>query len=325
MAAPNDFFAQLDVSIPVVSAPMAGAAGGHLAAAVSAAGGLGTVGIGYTATDEWITEQLAIASTPGRAVGVGFILWVLESNPGWLDTVLSQLCDLVSLGFGDPAPWIDRIHDGGAVATVQVGSRDEALRALDAGADVLVARGSEGGGHGRGEVATLPLLQEILPLSDRPVLAAGGVATAAGLAAVIAAGAAGGWVGTPFAACAESDNTAIVKEAIIGATTGDTVYTRVFDIAQGHAWPVEYGGRALANDFTDNWEGREAELSEAVAASPEIRQEMLAARQHADLSVAPVYAGEAAGLVDRPRTAAEVLAELSGFRHLLRQATERYG
>jgi nitronate monooxygenase len=312
------------VTLPVVCAPMAGVAGGRLAAAVSEAGGLGMIGVGYTASPEWITEQLAIAAEPGGPVGVGFILWVLETNPGWLDTALEAGCGLVSLGFGDPEPWVSRVHDGGSLAAVQVGTRVEARRAAAAGADILVARGSEGGGHGRSEVATLPLLQDVLAAHDLPVLAAGGIATAAGLAAVLAAGAAGGWVGTPFAACAESDNAPAIKQAIIGAGSDATVYTRAFDIAQGHSWPAEYGGRALANSFTETWAEREPELRQAVSASDKIRQDMLRARQEADLSLAPVYAGEAAGLVGSERTAGEVLAELAGFRALLREAADRH-
>ena len=282
------------------------------------------VGIGYTATPEWIRDQLAVARRPGGPVGVGFILWVLDTNPQWLDAVLEEGCGLVSLGFGDPRPWVTRVHDGDAVAVVQIGTSDEARRAVDAGADVLVARGSEGGGHGRGDVATLPLLQDVIPASPVPVLAAGGVSTAAGLAAVIAAGAAGGWVGTPFAACVESDLAAAAKEAIIAAGSDDTVYTRVFDIAQGHAWPPEYGGRALANTFTDEWSSRESELEEAVSTSPSIRPDMIRARQEPDLAMAPVYAGQASGTVSALRTAAEVVAELAGFRGLLRDAADRF-
>ena len=313
------------VEVPVVCAPMAGVAGGRLAAAVSAAGGLGMVGVGYRASPEWITDQLDIAALPGRPVGVGFILWVLESNPGWLDPVLSERCELVSLGFGDPRPWIARIHDAGTLVAVQVGTHDEAKRAADTGADILVARGSEGGGHGRGEVATLPLLQDVLAATDLPVLAAGGVASAAGLAAVVAAGACGGWVGTPFAACVESDNAAAIKQAIIDAGSEDTVYTRAFDIAQGHDWPAEYGGRALANSFTEAWTGRDAELADAVASSDRLVDDMLRARREADLEMAPVYAGQSAGLVAGKRTAADVLTELGEYRRLLREAVERHG
>lgn len=310
------------VTVPVVSAPMAGVAGGRLAGAVSAAGGLGMIGVGYTATPEWIIDQLAMAGEP---VGVGFILWVLEANPGWLETALEAGCRFISVGFGDPQPWVERIHRADVLVAVAVGNHEEAARAADAGADVLVARGSEGGGHGRSEVAALPLLQDVLASTSVPVLAAGGVATPAGLAAVIAAGACGGWVGTPFAACAESDNPEALKQAIVDASTEDTTYTRVFDIAQRHQWPSEYGGRALVNSFTEEWAEREDELAQEVAASDALYEAMRAARSQGDLSLAPVYAGESAGLVGGRRTAAEIIAELGAYRILLARAAELHG
>lgn len=312
------------LAVPVISAPMAGVAGGRLAAAVSAAGALGTVGVGYAATPEWIDQELTAAAAAHHPFGVGFILWVLESNPGWLDAALAHQPALVSLGFGDPVPWVGRVQAGGSLAALQVGTLDEAHRAIDAGADILVARGSEGGGHGRGEVATLPLLQEVVSATDRPVVAAGGVASAAGLAAVAAAGASGAWVGTPFVACAESDAKETARQAIIEAGSDDTVYTRAFDIAQGHSWPPEYGGRALHNRFTETWVGRESELEAAAATSDEIRQTVLAARRDGDVAVAPVYAGQSAGLITATRTAAEVVQELAGYRALLAEAAARH-
>lgn len=304
----------------MVCAPMAGAAGGRLAGAVSGAGGLGMVGVGYAADGDWITEQLAVAAVAGKPVGIGFILWVLEQNPDWLDAALAAGAALVSLSFGAPDPWVGLVHEAGSFVAVQAGTADEARAAADAGADVIVVRGSEGGGHGRGEVGTLPLLQEVLEFADSPVLAAGGVATARGLAAVLAAGAEGAWVGTPFAACEEADNHPVVKQAIIDAASDSTVHTRVFDIAQGHGWPEPYGGRALANRFTDEWSGREDDLA---AVADEMRPQILRARSEADLDMAPVYAGSSAGLVTGLRTAAEVMADFVDYPELLSRAADR--
>lgn len=305
---------------PVICASMAGVGGGRLAAAVTAAGGLGTVGFGSTVTPDEVTQQCTLAR-PG-AFGVGLMLWALEERPDVLDAALEQRPTLVSLSFGDPARLVPRARESGTTVCTQVGTLEEARRALDAGVDLLIARGSEGGGHGRGEVATLPLLQQVLEIADVPVVAAGGVGTARGVAAVLAAGAVAAWVGTPFAACAESDAPEPVKRAIIATDAAHTVYTRAFDVAQRLGWPTVYGGRALANDFSEAWADRVAELEDAVAKGDEITSAMADARASGDVRTAPVYAGQSAGLVHGPRTAAGVMAELAGFRRYLADAQQ---
>lgn len=307
----------LDLAVPVVGAPMAGAAGGRLAAAITAAGGLGMVGVGNVATVEQIEPELAIASAAG-SFGVGLMCWSLPDNPALLDVALASGPSLISLSFGDPRPYLDRVHDAGVPVVTQVGTRAEALDVLDAGVDGVVVRGDEGGGHGRGVVATLPLLQQVLELTDKPVLAAGGVATARGLAAVLAAGAVGAWVGTPFAASEESLFKQSAKDAVIAADTDQTVYTRAFDVAQRFNWPTIYGGRALANDFTAQWADDVATLEGDVPA--QLTADMKEARAQGNTAMAPVYAGESAGLVTGPRTAAQVVESFAGFRAHLRAA-----
>ena len=306
------------LSTPIVGAPMAGAAGGRLAAAISAGGGLGMIGVGNVATVEQGRGECGMAAASGERVGVGLMCWSLPQNPELLDAALEFEPIVVSLSFGDPRPHLAKVRATGAAVVAQVGTRAEAADALDAGVDGLVVRGSEGGGHGRGVVSTLPLLQQVLDLTDRPVLAGGGVATARGLAAVLAAGAVAGWVGTPFAACAESLFRPELKEAVIAADTDQTVYTRAFDIAQRFDWPTRYGGRALVNTFTTSWADRTDALQAAV--TDELTAKIKQARVDADLSLAPVYAGESAGLVDRARTAAQVLADFAPFRDYLRAA-----
>ena len=188
--------------------------------------------------------------------------------------------------------------------TTQVGTLEEARRAEAAGVDFIVARGREGGGHGRDEVGTLALLQIVLDRVDVPVVAAGGIATAAGLSAVLAAGAVGAWVGTAFLCCRESAFPAASRERLLAADDTATAYGRVFDVAQRAAWPPEYGGRALRNRFFDEWVGREDEL----AADPDALDQYAAARRRRDFDVAVVYAGQGAALLRSETTAAEVVA-----------------
>jgi nitronate monooxygenase len=288
------------ISVPVVSAPMAGVSGGPLAAAVSAAGALGTVGWASGPADE-LRAECATAAAGGRPFGVGLLAWQLPGREELVDVALDSGAALVSISYGDYARYVDRVHAAGAVMATQVGTMSDVRDAVAAGVDVLVARGGEGGGHGRNAVATLPLLQAVLDAVDLPVLAAGGIATARGVAAVLAAGAAGAWVGTAFVACPESSYAEPSRQAVVGAGLDDTLYTTVLDIGRGSAWPSEFGGRALVNDYARTWHGREAELT----ANP-VRSEEPA-----------VWAGQAAGLVHAQRRAGEVVAELAGAERLL--------
>lgn len=295
---------RLGAALPIVSAPMAGVAGGRLAAAVSAAGGIGMIGVGGSASAEWIAQEAA-AAAKARPYGVGLTAWILERRPEQLDAVLDLRPDLVSVSFGEYAPWVARLRDSGLTTATQVGDLDEALAARDAGVDIIVARGAEGGGHGLNRVATLPLLQQVLEVvTDVPVLAAGGIATSRGVAAALAAGAAGVWVGTAYLGCPETTASPQARQRVFGASS--TVYSRVFDVAQGLGWPERYGGRSLSNAFTDRWAGHEADLADDHAA----RQQLADARAAGDFDVAYIYAGQGVGLVTRERPAAEVTADL---------------
>jgi nitronate monooxygenase len=235
---------------------------------------------------------------------VGLLAWALEADPAPLEAVLETDTAVVSVSFGAFEAPFERVRSAGKLVTTQVGNLEEARRAERAGADFLVARGREGGGHGRDDLGTLPLLQIVLDAVDLPVLAAGGVATARGLAAVMAAGAVGAWVGTAFLCCRESSFSAASRSRLIAADDAATAYGRVFDVAQRAAWPQEYGGRALRNRFFDEWEGREDEL----AASPDVLDRYADAQQQGDFDTAVVYAGQGAALLRSETTAADVVA-----------------
>jgi nitronate monooxygenase len=297
---------RFDLAAPVVGAPMAGVAGGALARAVSLGGGLGMIGVGNAATPDFVAEQAAIPADDGLPFGIGLMAWALVERPELLDATIAAGPALVSVSFGDPAPATERLHDAGIAVAAQVNTTDDVRRAQEAGVDLLVAQGTEAGGH-TGHRATLPLLQEVLTLADRPVLAAGGVATGAGVAAVLVAGAAGVWIGTPLLACPEALNSPAARARVCAATGEDTVLTRAFDVAQGLAWPERWPGRAVANDFSREWHGREAEL----ARDPDAARRVVEARRTGDLTAAPLYAGESVGLVTGERPAADVVRQLA--------------
>ena len=299
-------FEQFGCRVPVVCAPMAGAAAGRLASAVSTAGGLGMVGVGHTATRKWITEQCGIAATDSARFGVGLMAWVLDENASQIEAVLDANPALVSVSYGPYAKFVATFQDAGIRVATQIGNLEEARTAEQNGVDVIVARGGEGGGHGRNDVGTLALLQMVLDTVDTPVLAAGGIMTPRGVAAVIAAGAVGAWVGTAFLACIEAETSPAARQRLFAATDVDTAYGRVFDIAQGLRWPREYGGRALRNSFFDRWASREDDLHDNKDAANELRS----AREHEDFDTAYIYAGQGVAMLDKERSAAEVVANL---------------
>ncbi len=306
------------LTVPVVAAPMAGVSTGRLAAAVSAAGGLGMFGVGPTSTPDGVREQCAVARAGGR-FGVGLLAWTLAQDDTLVDVIIAEAPALVSVSYGPYERWIAPLHNAGIVVATQIGTLGEAVAAEQAGVDLLVARGGEGGGHGRNDVATLPLLQGVLDAVQIPVLAAGGIGTARGLAAVLAAGAAGAWVGTAFLTCTEAATSAGARELLLAAADTVTAYGRVFDVGQRLAWPPEYGGRALRNAFFDRWVGRETELAgDDVAAA-----ELGAARKQGDFDVACVYAGQGVALLRAEQAAADVVSALAGAEALLEVAAAR--
>lgn len=294
---------------------MVGAAGVGLAKAVSSAGALGMVGISPVAKLDELDDGIAGLRNSGVRFGLGLLGWSLSSRRDLLDFSLSSGATLVSVSFGDYAPAVEAASGSGVIVATQVGTVDEAVAAVESGVDVVVARGGEGGGHGLNSVATLPLLQAVLDrVGDRvPVVAAGGIGGPRGLAAVLAAGAAGAWVGTVLLACEEAAGSEDVKARVLAADETSTVYTTAFDRALGLPWPEGVGGRALRNSFTDRWAAHEESLDPDSEAGAEMRSAWAAG----NLDVAPLYAGQIVGSVSRRRPAAEVIAEMASGAELL--------
>lgn len=280
---------------------MGGVAGGRLAAAVSAAGGLGMVGMGSDGSRELLRTQLRHVR---GTFGIGLVDWVMRTEAGLLDDALAARPALLSVSFGTDWSWVGKAHDAGIATVTQVYDGVGAHRAVDAGVDILVARGSEGGGHGEVKLATLPLLDTVLDALDGaavPVLAGGGIASARSLAAVLAAGASGAWVGTRLAACPEALTGDGSRRALIAAGATDTALTRAFDVARGRPWPARFPSRVLANDFVARWTGREDALD------PPARDELAAALAADDRRIAPVDAGQGVGMIRDDASVGEVI------------------
>ncbi|WP_029421268.1 NAD(P)H-dependent flavin oxidoreductase [Alicyclobacillus macrosporangiidus] len=302
------FTQRLGVSLPIALAPMAGVAGGELAAAVSEAGGFGIVAGGYAKEEQFLPEIEKVKRKTGRPWGIGFLTWALEKNPKALDAALEHRPAAVFLSCGDPCPWVDTIHAAGARLICQVTSVREAARARDAGADVLVAQGQEAGGHGdsmRGTFSLVPAVVDVAP--SIPVLAAGAVADGRGLVAALAFGAAGVLVGTRFYAAAEALGHPAAKARLVMSGGDDTVRTRVFDIVRDTGWPERYPGRALRNRLYEEWNGREDELR---AKLDEVRPAYQAAVAAGDFDTAVVWAGEGIDLIHDVEPAGEIVRRM---------------
>lgn len=300
---------------PLIGAPMVGAAGGRLAHAVSQAGALGMIGVGNKDSVSFIEQEAAVARGEHQDVrfGIGLMTWAIEARPELLEAAIRARPFVVSLSFGSPAPYVASLHQQGILVATQVNTRAEAVAAAQAGVDLIVVQGTEAGGH-TGHVSTLPLLQAVLDSVQVPVLAAGGIASPRGVAAALAAGAEGVWVGTGLLACPESNVVPSARERILQAQETDTILTRLFDQALGIPWPQQYPGRALQNSFTAQWQQREEELSHDTTA----QQQLTEAIGTKNYDRAYIYAGEAVALVTQQRSAAEVVRSLcEGAEQLL--------
>ena len=181
--------ARLGIQHPILSAPMDVIAGARLTAAVSAAGGFGILGGGY-GDEAWLKQETAKLADVSDPFGIGFITWSLAKQPALLDIALEARPRAIMLSFGDPRPFAPRIKSSGALLICQVQTEDMARQALDAGADILIAQGTEAGGHGASRT-TLDIVPAIVDLAAGrvPVAAAGGIGDGRGLAAMMMLGA----------------------------------------------------------------------------------------------------------------------------------------
>lgn len=299
----------LNVRHPIISAPMAFAAGGALAAAVSSAGGLGLIGGGY-GDATWLDEQFRISA--GHRVGVGFITWSLQRSPSLLTGVLKHGPAAVMLSFGDPRPFVDEIRRAGASLICQCQTMEHVRDAIDVKADIVVAQGAEAGGHGmlRGALSFVPEAADLIAAQSPNTLlvAAGGIADGRGLAAAIMLGAEGVLVGTRLWASNEALVHPRHHEAILQASGDDTIRTSVVDVARQLPWPRGFTGRVRRNAFTQRWHGREELLAQSAAVeAPRYRQ----AFAEGDPDNTGVWFGEAAGLIAKVEPASAIVERMA--------------
>jgi nitronate monooxygenase len=296
--------ARLGIRHPILSAPMDFIAGARLTKAVSAAGGFGILGGGY-GDRAWLEQETAKLADTSNPFGIGFITWSLAKQPALLDIALEAGPHAIMLSFGDPKPFAPRVKSSGALLICQVQDEAMARQALDTGADILIAQGTEAGGHGASRT-TIDIVPAIVDLAAGrvPVAAAGGIGDGRGLAAMMMLGASGVLLGTRFYASVECDGPEEAKKRVCAATSGNSVRGIIFDLSRNNVWPAPFTGRCLINEHARRWMGREVELMQNVKA---VAVEYAAAKAAGNFDIAAVIAGEAVGLIHDIPPAAEIV------------------
>lgn len=294
MTLSTDFSKKLGIKYPIMLAPMGTVAGGELAGAVSNAGGLGMIGVGY-ADPAWLERELKIIRrVTTKPWGVGFINWCITQEV--FDLVMHYDPDALMFSFGDMSRWILQAKNKNLPVLCQVHDLASAFQAHKQGADFIVAQGTEAGGHGTGQRTTLSLVRGIKKhLVAASVIAAGGIVDGAGVAASLKLGADGVSMGTRFYATFEAQADYRMKERLIECSGDDTIRTEVFDIIREIDWPKGYTGRAIINEFIAKWHGKEQTLRQHIK---KYQEDFYTAQRNADPSSVIVWAGEGIDAID---------------------------
>jgi NAD(P)H-dependent flavin oxidoreductase YrpB (nitropropane dioxygenase family) len=300
----------LGIEHPIALGGMGSIYSPDLVGAVSNAGGLGAMGCHYMRAEQIRNATAAIRERTNKAFALNFLLFDINEE----DFAAALALRPPAMAFAWPRPeqdvqsYIARAHEAGCKVTFMAGGVPEAVRAAEGGADVIIAQGTEGGGH-VGWQASLALIPMVVDaVAPRPVLAAGGIADGRGLVAALALGADGVLLGTRFLATRESPLHANFKQAILDSDGHDTLLSEIPDIAAGIVWPGAMS-RSRRNRFIERWAGREWALRRGRA---EALAGVQAARKRGDAEEAVLSMGQDAGLIHDVPPAAEVVARIAG-------------
>jgi len=301
--------ALLGIEHPIVLGGMGGATSPELVAAVSTAGGLGVLGSTRQNPEELARDAAALRAATTRPFGLNLLLFL--ERPAQYEALLAARPRVISTAWAaveqDLGGYVARAHAVGALAMHMISTVAEAKVAARAGADIIVAQGTEGGGH-IGLMGTMPLVPMVVSaVAPIPVLAAGGVADGRGLAAALALGADGVLLGTRFLATDEAPIAKGFKQAILDSDGHDTLVTDIPDVASGNTWPGAYV-RVRRNRFMEEWMGRDNELRRRRA---EVSAQLREAAQAGDPDRGAVMIGQTAGLIDRIEPAGDLVRRIS--------------
>jgi NAD(P)H-dependent flavin oxidoreductase YrpB (nitropropane dioxygenase family) len=319
---------RLGIELPIIQAPMGGVVGPALVSAVSNAGGLGMLSPWRADIDTVRRQVRETRALTSRPFGVNLNLEFPQEER--LAACLDEGVQVISFFWRDPSSLVPRAKAGGAIVLHTIGSATDAKRALNCGADILVAQGWEAGGHVRGTVATMPLIPAVVDaVSPALVVAAGGIADGRGLAAALALGAGGAWIGTRFLASHEAAVHPRYRERLLQANENDTVFLEnLFDVR----WP-NAPHRTLKNQTVEAWEaagrppiGKRPGEGEVIAKSqssgPIVRYQSCAPGLdiEGDIDALPLWAGQSVGLVSKRQSAGDIVREITAeARSVLRR------
>jgi NAD(P)H-dependent flavin oxidoreductase YrpB (nitropropane dioxygenase family) len=280
----------------------------QLVSAVCGGGALGILGCTHLSPEEIKGCAKVIRELTNRPFALNTLMFFNDES-GYA-AALETRPAVISISWPkkdqDLIPWIKRAHDADCKVTVMAGEVVEAKRAADAGADIIVAQGTEGGGH-VGWIATAVLIPMIVDaVSPTPVMAAGGIADGRGFAAALALGAEGILLGTRFLASEECGLHPNFKQAILDSDGHDTVLTEIPDIAANQVWPGAMS-RAKRNRFVERWAGQEWVLRQSQS---EAAKSVAEARKAGDTDEAPLFYGQDAGLINDLPKAATIIENL---------------
>jgi nitronate monooxygenase len=304
----------LGIEHPIVQAPMSALS--ELAAAVSNAGALGMLALTWSSpAGDVVRETAALTDRP-----FGGNLILNSDQHHRLDEALEAGLRIVSLFWGEPAGYVEQVHDAGGVVLHTVGSAEEARRAVASGVDIVVAQGWEAGGHVRSQVATLPLVPAVVDaVAPVPVIAAGGIGDARGVAAVLALGAQAAWLGTRFLLATETPIHEEYRRRVMdsGETEAEW-YAHLYDVG----WP-DASHRALRNSTSEAWEaagrppsgsrpGEGEVIAHFASGDPIVRYSTAAPMvgTTGDIDALSLWAGQSVALARRRQSAGEIVAEL---------------
>jgi NAD(P)H-dependent flavin oxidoreductase YrpB (nitropropane dioxygenase family) len=296
----------LGIRHPIVLGGMGSGTSPELVVAVSNAGGLGIQGCAGRSPAQ-IAQLVSVVRAGVRENAFGLNLLLFLAEDAQIDAVLSARPPIFSSAWSTPEQDLTalfaRAHASGARVMHMVSTVHEARRAADAGADVIAAQGSEGGGH-VGLMGTFALVPQVVrTVAPVPVLLAGGVADGAGLAAAIMLGAEGVLLGTRFLATPEAPLPDSYKQAIVDSDGHDTLLTELPDVIAGQVWPGAFA-RVLRTPFIQEWLGREGDVRQRRV---ELLQRIQRAREHGDVANGALLIGQDAGLIDSIEPAGSIV------------------
>jgi enoyl-[acyl-carrier protein] reductase II len=301
---------RLGIDYPIFQAGMGWVAHAELAAAVSEAGGLGVIGAGSTMTPDELREQIRyVKRHTDRPFGVDILFATIKASGSevvrytdavqhMVKVVLEERVPVLISGLGSPRGVVPEAHANGIFVMSVVGAVRHAVKAVGDGVDAVIASGCDGGGH-VGQIGTAVLIPAVVDAVDVPVLAGGGLADGRGLAAALAFGAQGVWMGTRFIATEEAMAHENYKAKIVAITTADTVVTRAHS-----GKPC----RLIRNRFTASWEGREHDIEPYPLQALHVGHKASElGRRQGDTDNGVMPAGQSSGLIREITSAREVV------------------